>query len=92
MRRSKFEIIACIVEECLIPRQKTRIMYKSNLSFPQLNAYLDQLASWKLILLEDGKYGATDKGLKFLSIYSQLASMVQIPASPIEETNTLICV
>jgi predicted transcriptional regulator len=59
---------------------KTQIMYKSFLSFDQLNRYLS-------LLLENGllnynkktaKYKVTDKGLKFLKVYDQIGDAIGV--------------
>ena len=75
--------MAGIVQDCLIPRNKTQIMYKCNLSFSQTNAYLGQLTSMNLVFKQEQKYETTDKGLQFLSAYNQVDRILKMPASPI---------
>lgn len=87
LKRSKLEIMAWIVQECLAHKRKTHIMYRGNLSFAQTNIYLDVLTSSRLVSLEDGKYLATDKGHKFLETYEQLERMLQTSDSPNEENS-----
>jgi predicted transcriptional regulator len=82
MNRSRFEIIAGIMQNCLLPRGKTHIMYKGNLSFTQTNAYLSLLTSLRLLSQTDSKYETTDKGRQFLSAYNELGKIIGIPAPP----------
>ncbi len=79
MKRSRFEITAGIVADCLLPRGKTHIMYKGNLSFSQTNAYLALLISQGLLSQENGKYETTEKGRKFISAYNDLGKIVGAP-------------
>jgi predicted transcriptional regulator len=79
MRRSRFEIVAGILQACLVPRGKTRIMCKVRLNFAQANDYLSQLTSLGLLSQEKGKYKTTDKGLQFISAYNHLSEIIGIP-------------
>jgi predicted transcriptional regulator len=79
MRRSRFEIVADIMQACLLPRGKTRIMCKVKLNFTQANDYLGQLTSLGLLSQENGKYKTTDKGRQFISAYNHLSEVVGIP-------------
>ena len=89
MNRSKYEIIACIVQNCLSPRGKTHIMYKSSLSFAQANAYLNLLISLRLLTQENGKYVTTDKGRQFISAYNNLGKIMGLPAPSITRISVL---
>jgi predicted transcriptional regulator len=79
MNRSKFEIMADIMQTCLLPRGKTRIMCKVKLNFTQANAYLSQLTSLGLLSKENGKYETTEKGRQFISAYNHLGKIIGIP-------------
>ena len=79
MRRSKFEIVAGIMQACLVPRGKTRIMCKVKLNFTQANDYLDQLTSLGLLSCMKGKYVTTEKGRQFISAYNQLGEIIGAP-------------
>jgi predicted transcriptional regulator len=79
MKRSKLEIMAAIMSECLVPRHKTHIMYNCNLSFDQTNTYLRLLIPPKLLSRENGTYQTTDKGLRFLSAYDELSKIIGMP-------------
>jgi predicted transcriptional regulator len=78
MRRSRFEIVADILQACLVPRGKTRIMCKVKLNFTQANEYLSQLTSLGLLSKEKGKYKTTDKGRQFISAYNHLGEIIGI--------------
>ena len=79
MRRSRFEIVADIMQACLLPRGKTRIMCKVKLNFTQANDYLSQLTSLGLLSQENGKYVTTGKGRQFISAYNYLGEIMGIP-------------
>ncbi|MBT0159376.1 hypothetical protein G4O51_05255 [Candidatus Bathyarchaeota archaeon A05DMB-2] len=79
MNRSRFEIMADIMQACLLPRGKTRIMCKVKLNFTQANEYLSQLTSLGLLSREDGDYVTTERGRQFMSAYNRLCEIVGIP-------------
>jgi predicted transcriptional regulator len=78
--RSRYEIMAGIVQNCLSPRRKTHIMYKNSLSFAQTNAYLSLLISLGLLTQQNSEYETTDKGRQFISAYNHLGEIMGIPA------------
>ena len=59
---------------------KTQIMYKSFLSFDQLNRYLSLLLENRLLNYDKktAKYKVTDKGLKFLKLYDQIGDAIGV--------------
>lgn len=69
-RRDRLVIIAEIIGLAKKGISKTHIMFKANLSFSQLNLYLDLLSNTSLLekISINGKvvYRATEKGLEFL--------------------------
>ena len=70
MRRTKEEILVCILETCLTGANKTIIVYKSNLNFATIVPYLDSLIKNGFITTKEGahtKYETTDKGKNLLS-------------------------
>jgi predicted transcriptional regulator len=89
MRRSKFEIVADIMQACLSPRGKTRIMCKVKLNFAQANEYLSQLTSLGLLSHEKGKYVTTEKGRQFISTYYSLREIIGIPESSLTRMKVL---
>ena len=82
MRRSRLEVMYRIVSLCLTSQQKTGIMYKCNLSYEQLQKYLDFLVDSNLLKIlrrDDGKeyYRATVYGERFVSEYEKLKSILE---------------
>jgi predicted transcriptional regulator len=80
MNRSRYEIIASIMQDCLSPRGKTHIMYKNSLSFAQANAYLSLLIRLGLLTQENSKYETTDKGRQYITAYNNLGKIMGLPA------------
>jgi len=70
-----------IISLCLTLQQKTGIMYKCNLSYEQLQKYLEFLVDNNLleILRKDGKeyYQATGYGEKFVCEYEKLKNILE---------------
>jgi predicted transcriptional regulator len=60
---------------------KTQIMYRANLSFNQLNHYLEFLMNNNLIYKTNGAdkevYVTTEKGLDFLQRHNELTKMME---------------
>ena len=79
-RRDKLGIIAEILEIAKDGTLKTQIMYKANLSFAQLNEYLDYMLKTRLLdkldINKKDVYVATDKGVDFLQKHADLAKML----------------
>jgi predicted transcriptional regulator len=80
MNRSRYEIMAEIMQNCLSPRSKTHILRKGNLSFAQTKAYLSLLTSLGLLSQQNGKYETTDKGRQFISAYNHIDKIIGTPA------------
>jgi predicted transcriptional regulator len=80
-RRDRLYILAEILDIAKEGSLKTQIMYRANLSFTQLNEYLDLLLSMKLVgLIEDkGKtiYKTTSKGLQYLQNYKEIIELLK---------------
>jgi predicted transcriptional regulator len=80
-RRDKLYIVAEILEIAKEGTLKTQVMYRANLSFTQLNEYLDFML--KISLLEKVEtndrevYRATDKGLDFLQRYREINELLR---------------
>jgi len=80
-RRDKLYIVAEILEIAKEGTLKTQVMYRANLSFTQLNEYLNFML--KIELLEktetNGRevYTATDKGLDFLQRYREITQLLK---------------
>ena len=80
-RRGRFEIIHDILTLCLKPVQKTYIMYQANLSYTQLQKYLEYLVQIQLLEVrnveEDTLYAATEKGLNLIENYKKLLNILE---------------
>ena len=76
--RSRTEITVLILEAANGGATKTKIMYKSFLSYSQLKEYFSMLIEKALIEYEDGtqKYRTTEKGLRLLKIYNQIEELI----------------
>jgi len=79
-RRDRLHIIAEILTITKEGSLKTQIMYKANLSFAQLNEYLNFLTKIELLctLKENSKsiYKITDKGQKYLEKYKDISKIL----------------
>ena len=68
--RSSLDIVHDILIVTSVSVKKTRIMYQANLSFVQLNKYLNKLLKQDLITFDrTGYYSITQNGMKFLELY-----------------------
>jgi predicted transcriptional regulator len=80
-RRDKIIIMAEIINLAKKGISKTHIMFKANLSFSQLNQYLEFLTNANLLekITINGKtvYHATQKGLDFYSREQQVIALLQ---------------
>jgi predicted transcriptional regulator len=80
-RRDKLFIIAEILEIAKEGTLKTQIMYRANLSFTQLNDYLNFMLKINLLgkVSENDKerYETTAKGLDFLQRYQEIAELLK---------------
>jgi len=79
-RRDKLVIMGEILHISRAGALKTQIMYRANLSFAQLNEYLDLLTSMRLLRKtterEKETYVATAKGLDFLKKQQEMMSFL----------------
>jgi predicted transcriptional regulator len=80
-RRDKLFIIAEILEIAKEGTLKTQIMYKANLSFTQLNDYLNLMLKINLLdkVSENDKerYETTAKGMDFLQRYQEITELLK---------------
>lgn len=83
--RSRPDIIAIILEAANGGITKTKLLTRANLTSGQLKQYLGVLVEKKLLLEladEDKKhvaYRTTERGMRYLSIYSSLKSVAVFP-------------
>jgi len=80
MRRSRIDILADILFLSRRGILKTRILYGCNLSFNQLNSYLNFLINSGLIEeifgLRNSIFKTTERGIDFLIAYQRLKSIL----------------
>ncbi len=74
--RSETDIVAGILNEAQKGAKKTHIMYRCNLSYRQLQAYLKLLLGMELLALHSNVYKTTAKGLEFLKAYRKLKALM----------------
>lgn len=77
--RSRTEIVAMILEAANGGATKTKIMYKSFLSYAQLKEYFTMLIENGSLEYESGLlniYRTTEKGLRLLKIYNQIEEII----------------
>ena len=80
--RSRTEIVSNILEAANGGVTKTKIMYKSFLSYNQLREYLSILIENNLIEYLDGTqtYKTTEKGLNLLKMHNEMAELLKVTA------------
>jgi len=80
-RRDRLYILAEILDIAKDGSLKTQIMYRANLSFTQLNEYLDLLLSMKLVGIVENRektmYKTTPKGLQYLQNYREIIELLK---------------
>jgi predicted transcriptional regulator len=72
--RSRSDLIGLVLDAAKRGETRTRIMYKSFLSFDQLRQYLSFLLEKGLIEYEEGtkKFRTTEKGIRVLKVQNQI--------------------
>ena len=80
-RRDRLYIIAEVLAIAKDGSLKTQIMYRANLSFAQLNEYLNFLIKRELLKVNaDNKrtfYKTTSKGVKYLENYEEISNLLR---------------
>ena len=81
--RSQIDIMASILNEAVRGAKKTRIMYRCNLSYRQLQRYLKLLLGMELLSLVSKKesdekifFKTSAKGRAFLDAYRRLRALM----------------
>ena len=77
--RGYLDIIADILEASRRKIRKTQLMYRCNLSYKQVKAYLSLMLEKRLLRYADGDSSAfkiTDKGERFLEAYKSLLGLI----------------
>lgn len=80
-KRGQIEITADILALCTKAKNKTRIMYKTNLSYTQLKTYIVLLTAKNLLKQISQSYVTTDKGYRFLEAFAGLNGILEERAS-----------
>jgi len=78
VKRDRLEIMAEILGLCSEPRNKTHVMYGTNLSWKMLQHYLSELQSRELLEVHDNStsYVTTKRGLDFLEKWRELKELL----------------
>jgi predicted transcriptional regulator len=83
--RGRFDIMANILSSSIDGAKKTQLMYQCNMSFKQLETYLNLLTKKNLIhkRIHNGSkdlifYEITEKGHSFLRSYNSLKALVTV--------------
>ncbi|UCE29610.1 MAG: hypothetical protein JSV85_02510 [Candidatus Bathyarchaeota archaeon] len=84
MQRSQWDIMASVLRLAENPISKTRIMYGANLSFRQLERYLEFLLDTGFLGVREERqskvtqlFFTTDSGFSFLEAYRKLEEIVK---------------
>jgi predicted transcriptional regulator len=67
-KRSRYEIIRDVLDQCETDSRKTWVMYKANLSYELVENYLEYLEKLGLVESKDGLYHITEKGRQLLDL------------------------
>jgi predicted transcriptional regulator len=78
-RRGRLKIFAEILNFCQESQVKTRIMYKTNISYKALQKCLLELIGFELLEMHHcvERYATTEKGHEFLSKWKALQELLQ---------------
>jgi len=82
--RSRIEIMAAILEKAVEGAKKTQMMYGANLSFYQIEGYIEYMIKMGFLSFEkeSGLYWTTSKGREFLKGYENMKLPMNSPKSP----------
>jgi predicted transcriptional regulator len=76
MNRSRFEIMADILQRAVTGAKKTWLLYSANLSYSQHQKYLSTLVDLGLLAKKNGLYSTTQKGMDFIASYQTLTNLL----------------
>lgn len=74
-KRNRLEIIDTILTLSNDEIRKTHIMYKANLSYMELEKYIETLINKKLLTEKDGFYKTTKLGSEFMEKFKEIQSL-----------------
>jgi len=85
--RGRLDIVSEILNITSVKARKTRVMYGANLSFVQVERYLQRLLENGLIeFVDDAYYLVTPKGKEFLQMHSEYLSRMKQLGEEASET------
>ena len=67
-KRSRYEIIHDVLDQCQTGSKKTWVMYRANLSYDLTTNYLNELEKLGLVENKEGLYYISDKGKQLLEL------------------------
>ena len=67
-KRSRYEIVHDILDQCQNGAKKTWVMYRANLSYDLATNYLNDLVKRGLVENREGMFYITDKGKQLLEV------------------------
>jgi len=67
-KRSKYEIIHDVLDQCQTGSKKTWVMYRANLSYDLTTNYLEELEKLGLVENKEGLYYISEKGKQLLEL------------------------
>jgi predicted transcriptional regulator len=76
LNRSRFEIMADILQRAVTGAKKTWLLYSANLSYSQHQKYISTLVELGLLSKMNGLYTTTQKGMDFITSYETLTSLL----------------
>jgi len=80
-RRSSLDVIADILDTSRDGVKKTHLMYHCNMSFTQLERYLNLILKTRLVVIEDDGpklfFKTSGKGRRFLKSYQSLKVLME---------------
>ena len=77
LKRDRLAIIAEILAFCIQRKNKTNIMYKTNLNYAQLQTHLQSPMSKDLLKQDSKTYVTTEKGMRFLELFIEIRGMLK---------------
>ena len=76
-KRGRLEIMAEILLFCSERKNKTKIMYRTNLNYGQMQSHLQTLTKRGLLIAEKDHYVTTGKGRRFVELFIELNELLK---------------
>jgi predicted transcriptional regulator len=76
MARSKEAMIRDLLAATTEKVNKTTMMQRANLSYPQLMQHLTYLVETQMIIRQDGRYVASEKGRAYVNAYQRMSEII----------------